>query len=68
MDELQFLKSMTLDTSRPGQVASPPPAIDAKPERPTQTVPKTLKCGDCGSLNRPTEWYCERCGAELAAV
>jgi hypothetical protein len=31
-------------------------------------VPKTLKCSDCGSLNRPTDWYCERCGAELAAV
>ena len=29
---------------------------------------KTLKCGDCGTLNRPTEWYCERCGAELAAL
>jgi hypothetical protein len=31
-------------------------------------VAKTLKCGDCGTLNRPTEWYCERCGAELAGV
>lgn len=29
---------------------------------------KTLKCGECGTFNRPTEWYCERCGAELAAV
>ena len=29
---------------------------------------KTLKCGECGTLNRPTEWYCERCGAELAAL
>ena len=25
---------------------------------------KTLKCAECGSLNYPTEWYCERCGAE----
>jgi len=31
-------------------------------------VAKTLKCGECGTLNRPTEWYCERCGAELAGV
>jgi len=31
-------------------------------------TPKTLKCGECGALNRPTEWYCERCGAELAAL
>jgi hypothetical protein len=29
---------------------------------------KTLKCGECGELNRPTEWYCERCGAELASL
>ncbi len=31
-------------------------------------VAKTLKCGECGTLNRPTEWYCERCGAELAGL
>jgi len=31
-------------------------------------VAKTLKCAECGTLNRPTEWYCERCGAELAGV
>jgi uncharacterized OB-fold protein len=29
---------------------------------------KTLKCAECGALNYPTEWYCERCGAELAAL
>ena len=29
---------------------------------------KTLKCGECGALNYPTEWYCERCGAELASL
>ncbi len=29
---------------------------------------KTLKCQECGTLNYPTEWYCERCGAELAAL
>jgi len=29
---------------------------------------KTLKCQECGALNYPTEWYCERCGAELAAL
>jgi hypothetical protein len=31
-------------------------------------VAKTLKCAECGTLNRPTEWYCERCGAELAGI
>lgn len=29
---------------------------------------KTLKCADCGAMNYPTEWYCERCGAELASL
>lgn len=29
---------------------------------------KTLRCAECGAMNYPTEWYCERCGAELAAL
>jgi len=29
---------------------------------------KTLKCAECGAANYPTEWYCERCGAELASL
>ncbi len=37
-------------------------------ERASQSSAKTLKCGECGTLNRPTEWYCEQCGAELAAL
>lgn len=32
------------------------------------SVDRTLKCGECGAMNLPTEWYCERCGAELAAL
>lgn len=46
-------------------VEAPAPA-GGKPGSPG--VAKTLKCGECGTLNRPTEWYCERCGAELAGV
>jgi hypothetical protein len=34
----------------------------------TSEQPKTLKCNECGGMNYPTEWYCERCGAELAAL
>ena len=30
--------------------------------------PKTLKCAECGAMNYPSEWYCERCGAELTNV
>jgi hypothetical protein len=29
---------------------------------------KTLRCQECGAMNFPTEWYCERCGGELAAL
>ena len=29
---------------------------------------KTLRCPDCGAMNFPTEWYCEKCGGELAAL
>ena len=29
---------------------------------------KTLKCPECGTPNHPTEWYCERCGGELATM
>lgn len=36
---------------------------DARPE-----VNKTLKCPECGTANYPTEWYCERCGGELATM
>jgi hypothetical protein len=46
--------------------APPAPAAGGKAGAPG--VAKTLKCGECGTLNRPTEWYCERCGAELAGV
>ncbi|MDX2121492.1 MAG: zinc finger Ran-binding domain-containing protein [Gemmatimonadota bacterium] len=57
--------------------APEPPAAEPPPEPKTPTVDpgkdrgsaqKTLKCAECGTLNRPTEWYCERCGAELAAL
>lgn len=29
---------------------------------------KTLKCTECSAMNYATEWYCERCGAELSAL
>jgi len=60
------------ETARPAETAASAPAAapavqpSAKPGQPSQA--KTLKCGECGTLNRPTEWYCERCGAELAAL
>lgn len=52
--------------SRAVETAPPPSSPGGKTGAPG--VAKTLKCGECGTLNRPTEWYCERCGAELAGV
>lgn len=26
-----------------------------------------IKCAECGTQNKPTEWYCEKCGAELSS-
>ena len=81
-DELAFLKSVSDEPSRPvrrpsnpgmpAQTATaaprPPEAAPPAPAKVASGVAKTLKCGECGTLNRPTEWYCERCGAELAGV
>jgi hypothetical protein len=80
-DELAFLKSVSEDESsrltarRPANTATSAPSATAPPKAPEPAttpkasgVAKTLKCGECGTLNRPTEWYCERCGAELAGV
>jgi hypothetical protein len=36
-------------------------------DKPSESA-KTLKCAECGAMNYPTEWYCERCGAELASL
>jgi ElaB/YqjD/DUF883 family membrane-anchored ribosome-binding protein len=48
----------------------PPPAPKAKERRPSESPreadAKTLKCAECGTMNAATEWYCEKCGAELS--
>lgn len=82
-DELAFLRSMNVEIEPPARPARQPNGGNTIPsasagadassavegdQRAAPTSTKTLKCGECGSLNRPTEWYCERCGAELAAV
>lgn len=64
----------------PPASVGPPPAAPGSPEyrdpehnkkdslpRASRSL-KSLKCGECGTMNLPTEWYCERCGAELAAL
>lgn len=53
--------------TRAGAVGSSgPSSLPEAQDRTSQSSPRTLKCGECGTMNRPTEWYCERCGAELA--
>lgn len=55
-DDLAFLRSV-VDPSASANVA---PAASGDQQ-------KTLRCTECGTMNFPTEWYCERCGGELAA-
>jgi hypothetical protein len=70
----QFQPSIPGDPPRtpmPPRAANPVPA-PIVPEAPQsdvdQEAAKTLECRECGTMNLPTEWYCEQCGAELAAV
>src|SRR5579884_1102320 len=56
-----------------GARLAPPPAAPATPTPRDRAAAedasaKTLRCRECGTMNLPTEWYCEQCGAELAAV
>jgi TolA-binding protein len=64
---------------RPGAAPGTPPssaAVATPPsvpksggnQDPRSEQHKTLKCPECGAANYPTEWYCERCGGELATM
>lgn len=57
-DELAFLRSVIDPQAKDANVPRAPKG---------ETAQKTLRCTECGSMNLPTEWYCERCGGELAA-
>jgi hypothetical protein len=62
----------------PSDMPRAPSSLRAADPAPAPIVPqasdddeepaKTLKCPDCGTMNLATEWYCENCGAELAAL
>ena len=58
--------------SKSGREEVSEPVADANPIvlKPTASVAqhKTLKCAECGAMNNPSEWYCERCGAELTNI
>jgi hypothetical protein len=67
----QLVESVRIDPTRverplAANVASNTPIVLRTSGQTEQS--KTLKCSECGAFNYPTEWYCERCGAELAAL
>jgi hypothetical protein len=56
---------------KPRSMKSPTGGVQAVRSRTEAARPdaqKTLKCPECGTANYPTEWYCERCGGELATM
>lgn len=57
-------------TSRGRNMKTPPggTAVRGKSDQARPDSAKTLKCPECGTANYPTEWYCERCGGELATM
>jgi hypothetical protein len=63
-DELSFLKSVALDTGAAVEADSSQALRSSR----AAGAARTLKCADCGAMNRPTEWYCDKCGAELATL
>lgn len=83
VDELAFIKSVTEDEKGGAPSPKRASGVQFQPAIPAATpraasnpasaaeepeTPKTLKCKECGTMNTPTEWYCEQCGAELVAV
>ena len=68
----QFQPVMPTETPRaPSSVRaatpSPAPILPQAGDGDEEAV-KTLKCKECGTMNLPTEWYCESCGGELATL
>ncbi len=62
-DDLAFLRSVIDPTP-----ARSSPSVSSIPNAVPANEPlKTLRCTECSTMNLPTEWYCERCGGELAA-
>jgi hypothetical protein len=64
-------------TSAQGDGAPAAPEVERSAHMATSNTPshgvprdgdKSLKCPECGTMNYATEWYCERCGGELATV
>ncbi|MBI4408252.1 MAG: hypothetical protein HY561_01005 [Gemmatimonadetes bacterium] len=77
--ELALLRSSTTGRSEPAAAEDARPATRSpqldlpaprRTERPRDAGPqaKPVACAKCGTSNAATEWYCEKCGAELSAL
>ena len=70
-DEFPVLRPGSGPVSPPSTTAvATPPSVPKSGggNDPRSEQHKTLKCPECGAANYPTEWYCERCGGELATM
>lgn len=70
-DEFPVLRPGSGTASPPSSTAvATPPSVPKSggTQDPRSEQHKTLKCPECGAANYPTEWYCERCGGELATM
>ena len=70
-DEFPVLRPGTGTATPPSSAAvATPPSVPRSggTQDPRSEQHKTLKCPECGAANYPTEWYCERCGGELATM
>jgi TolA-binding protein len=69
-DEFPVLRPGSGSGTPPSTAVATPPSVPKTggTQDPRSEQHKTLKCPECGASNYPTEWYCERCGGELATM
>ena len=69
-DEFPVLRPGGGSGAPPSTAVATPPSVPKAggTQDPRSEQHKTLKCPECGAANYPTEWYCERCGGELATM
>ena len=69
LDSVAAAASAASGTGRGRSSKTPAGGVSrSRTDQPKTDQAKTLKCPECGTPNYPTEWYCERCGGELATM
>lgn len=67
-DEMAFLDTVVGSGRASDELpAAADPSGGVPAAAPEADAQRTLKCQECGWMNVPTEWYCEKCGGELSA-